>query len=147
MVRFDLFKLRSCGIIFCYSSVKAFNAALETLLEATSEQQIYSWSKLHLKILERSCDCYWNLNMPREYLRKLFDVVQIPGYEIFLDEVQTERISKAVHILDDVLSLDFEKFFKIDEIEIKHLKEDSVFMQINLNSPIILVCISLLICF
>ena len=81
-------------------------------------------------ILELSCDCYWNLNMTREYLRKQFELILVRGTGMLSNNIQFDKIEKSTFLLEDILTMEFDKFFRIDSFIIK---ESSIYAKFTSN--------------
>lgn len=96
-----------------------FNISLQVLQEATDQTISQNWPLIQISILELSCECYWNLNMIREYLRKQFELIFINGSGNILTDIQIEKIDKSTLQLDDILTLGLEKFFSIENLIVK----------------------------
>lgn len=114
-----------------------FNISLQVLQEATAQTISQNWPLIQITILELSCECYWNLNMTREYLRKQFELIFIKGSENILTEIQTDKIDKSTFRLDDTLTLEFAKFFSIENFIVKessiYARFSSKFVLVNYN--------------
>lgn len=126
-------------INICYSELKLFNIALEILQEASEKTQGLNWSAIQLLLIRKVSDCFWNLNMSREYLQGIFEMIQIPGYGQFLEITTNENVEKAINSLDDKLSFTFEKFFNVGNVIIKQTSQDSIELHVELNSYYVLV--------
>lgn len=121
------------------SNSKLYNVALEILQDSSEQIHILHWPIIQLHHLELCCKCYWGLKMPREYLRKLFEIVKIHGFDHFINSSESERIGEATDLLDDVLPLEFEKVFTISELSTKFYPDGFVLIHVELNSVINLV--------
>lgn len=77
--------------------------------------------------------------MPREYLRKSFDIFRISGNKILLDDAENHRIENSINLLDDILCLDFATFLKINELTVNHSTSGEIVLQLVLDSTINLV--------
>lgn len=100
-----------------------------------------NWPLIQVNILELSCDCYWNLNMPREYLRKQFEILLMKKFDICLTEYQCDKMHKSANLLEDNLILDFSKFFTIENFIITESSLSanifSNFVLVNINNILV----------
>lgn len=105
------------------------------LQEATDQTISHNWPLIQITILKLSCECYLNLNMTREYLRKQFELIFIQGSENILTEIQIDKIDWSTFQLDDTLTLEFAKFFSIENFIVKessiYAKFSSTFVLVN----------------
>jgi hypothetical protein len=117
------------GIIF--SKMDLFNIALEVLQETSEQLLVKNWPLVRIVLIEKVCNCYWNLNMRREYLRKYFEIISIKESHQLVDESEFYKINEAVFLLDDSLAFNFDDFFLI-----KDLSTDSSQDFVSLNITI-----------
>lgn len=114
-----------------------FNISLEVLQEASDQIISMNWPQIKVTILELSCDCYWNLKMKREYLRKYFELILIKRSGKLMSEDDCDKIHESSLTIDDTLILEFDKFFRIDDFVIKdsHIRAKflSLFVLVNLS--------------
>lgn len=99
----------------------------------------FKWSSLQIIVLDKSGYCYWNLKMPREFLRKMFNLLEISNYKEASNQIQIDRIIKATAQLDDILTFDFDCFFKIEEIRQIESSKDFILIQLQMIEKISLV--------
>ena len=107
--------------------------------EASVLADSFKWSSLQIIVLDKSAHCYWNLKMPREFLRKMFNLLEISNYTATSNEIQIDRIIKATAQLDDILTFDFDCFFKIEEICEIESSKDFILIQLQMIQKISLV--------
>jgi hypothetical protein len=83
--------------------------------------------------------------MTREYLRGIFEMIQISGSEQLINEFDKDKIKKATQSLDDKLSLKFESFFHIDHVVIKQTPDDLIHLhaEITSNYALVSICVYL----
>ena len=119
-----------------------FNISLEVLQEASDQITFLNWPQIKVMILELSCDCYWNLEMKREYLRKKFELILIRGPEKNLNENddQCDKVNESAVMLDDTIIFELDKFFRIDNLDIKESSIHALF-----SSNFVLVSLSLIV--
>lgn len=115
-----------------------FNVSLEVLQEISEHTLTKNWRMIQMILATKICNCYWNLNIQREYLRKVFEIVSFQESLEFFDEVECEKIRKASSTLDDVFSLDFDKFFSIKDLHLD-TSNDLIVINIDITSNFIMV--------
>ena len=96
----------------------------------------FKWSSLQIIVLEKSCHCYWHLKMPREFVRKMFNLLEISNQTESINQIQIEKIIKATDQLDDMLTFDFDCFFKIEEIREIESGDGFILIQLQMKEKI-----------
>ena len=122
--------------------MKMFNIALEVLQEASELVLVKNWPTIQTVLMEKTCGCYWNLNMQREYLRKIFEIISTNASNQFIDEIQRDKIRNAALNLDDILYLDFHKFFSVKNLSI-NTSCDFISLDVVISSNVLMVKLKL----
>lgn len=115
--------------------------ALESLHESLSLMESAYWIKLRVQIMIKICDCYWNMNMNREFLIKFFDYIQNFNQIGIYPSNHCEKLSQSAKRLDDVLQIEFSNFFEIESISEPEIMRDDLVITLNLSQlvPIVIV--------
>lgn len=122
--------------------MKMFNTALEVLQETSDQISVKSWPLVQIVLMEKACNCYWNLNMRREYLRKYFEILIINEPCQFIEDSEFEKINQAAFELDDILSFNFDNFFSIKELSLStDSSKDLISLDISVSSKFKMVSI------
>ena len=103
--------------------MKLFKIALEVIQEFSDQPVVSKWPLVQIALMEKGLNCYWNLNMKREYLRMYFEMLIIKGSYELIDENEFEKINEAAFELDDTLGFTFHDFFLVKDLSIDTSKE------------------------
>ena len=111
-----------------FSEMKMFHIALEVLQESSDQLLVKNWRLVEVVLMEKTCNCYWNLNMRREYIRIFFEIILFKGSKQLINENEFDKINEAAFSLDDILIFNYDDFFSI-----KDLSTDSSNNSLSLN--------------
>ena len=121
-----------------FSEMKMFHIALEVLQESSDQLLVKNWRLVEVVLMEKTCNCYWNLNMRREYIRIFFEIILFRGSKQLINENEFDKINEAAFSLDDILTFNYDDFFSIKDLSTDS-SNDSLSLNIVISSEFKLV--------
>ena len=118
--------------------MKMFNIALQVLQESSDQLLVKNWRLVEVVLMEKTCNCYWNLNMRREYIRIFFEIILFRGSKQLINENEFDKINEAAFSLDDILTFNYDDFFSIKDLSTDS-SNDSLSLNIVISSEFKLV--------
>lgn len=118
--------------------MKMFNIALEVLQECSDQLLVKNWPLVQIVLMEKTCNCYWNLSMLREYIRFFFEIILIKGPQYSINQAEFYKINEAAFSLDDILTFSYDYFFSIKDLS-TDLSNDSMSLNIVISTEFKLV--------